>query len=149
MTKSILKGEANNNSKEGGSSHSLGPGSAPVSVVVDVVTHDEPSVSMSGSAMSNGGLTQHDNSVSQSHLGILKKTYYCTFQKKLEASRNRLGAENTSVSSYNLGESFKNIDGDSRSDSIKIKVGVVITVKYVRGGRTSHGSQEMRESHEA
>ena len=63
MTTSILKGEANNNSKEGAvSSHSgLGPGSAPVSVVVDVVTHDEPSVC---SAMSNGGLTQHEHSVS-------------------------------------------------------------------------------------
>lgn len=64
MTKSILKGEANNNSKgpEGASSHSgLGPGSAPVSVVVDVVNHDEPSVC---SAMSNGGLTQHEHSVS-------------------------------------------------------------------------------------
>ena len=73
MTKSILKGEANNNSKEGASSHSLGPGSAPVSVVVDVVTHDEPSVSMSGSAMSNGGLTQHDNSVSD-YFGILQVT---------------------------------------------------------------------------
>ena len=75
MTKSILKGEANNNSKgpEGASSHSLGPGSAPVSVVVDVVTHDEPSVC---SAMSNGGLTQHDNSVSPSHLGILQVTLH-------------------------------------------------------------------------
>ena len=64
---------ANNNNKgpEGASSHSLGPGSAPVSVVVDVVTHDEPSVC---SAMSNGGLTQHDNSVSLSHLGILQVT---------------------------------------------------------------------------
>ena len=29
---------------------------------------------------------------------------YCTFQKKLDASRARLGAENTSVSSYNIGE---------------------------------------------
>ena len=58
MTKSILKGEANNNSK---GPEGLGPGSAPVSVVVDVVNHDEPSVC---SAMSNGGLKQDEHSVS-------------------------------------------------------------------------------------
>lgn len=62
MTKSLLKGEANNNSKGPEVTSSLGPGSAPVSVVVDVVNHDEPSVC---SAMSNGGLTQQDPSVSQ------------------------------------------------------------------------------------
>ena len=67
MTKSIRKSEANNNSKgpEGASSNTLGPGSAPVSVVVDVVSHDEPSVC---SAMSNGGLTQPDNTVREAFI---------------------------------------------------------------------------------
>ena len=62
MTKSIRKSEANNNSKgpEGASSNTLGPGSAPVSVVVDVVSHDEPSVC---SNISNGLIAHHDTTV--------------------------------------------------------------------------------------
>ena len=89
MTKSILKGEANNNSKgaEGASSHSgLGPGSAPVSVVVDVVTHDEPSVC---SAMSNGGLAQHEHSVSDNQGLILSDIIYISEETRGVSSSAR------------------------------------------------------------
>ena len=62
MTKSLLKSESNNNNNTDVRVSVTGPpdqapASAPVSVVVDVVNHDEPSVC---SVMSNGGVNQHD-----------------------------------------------------------------------------------------
>ena len=57
MTKSILKNETNNNNND------ICVAVPPVSVVVDVVNHDEPSVC---SVLSNGAITQpqHEPSVS-------------------------------------------------------------------------------------
>ena len=60
MTQSILKSDASNKT----SPHNANL-SAPVSVVVDVVNHDEPSVS---SIMSNGGAQQQRDTVSVSNL---------------------------------------------------------------------------------
>ena len=62
MTKSILKSDKGSPSGQPDGNSSLSV-SAPVSVVVDVVNHDEPSVS---SVMSNGAAASlHDNVLSQ------------------------------------------------------------------------------------
>ena len=62
MKKSLLKSESNNNTSDvtvSVTGPDQAPASAPVSVVVDVVNHDEPSVS---SVMSNGAAASlHDN----------------------------------------------------------------------------------------
>ena len=100
MTKSILKSDKGSQSSVGQDANSSLSVSAPVSVVVDVVNHDEPSVS---SVMSNGAAASLHDSVSIARTVIFPHQQLKYFQKRLDTSRHRVGTETLSVSSYNLG----------------------------------------------